>query len=423
MAKLVSYRGWIPTVNGRLSFKIIGECRHPSAAQYANLGTASYQYVIALQRRQTTDVLFPRLLSRFFQVSGDFKFVFCARSRRGARSVDDPLIGRIYVMRPGSEGYLKIDGLFSAWLPVFRTAEDSPDEYTIANYKIIHDELSALTDFSANAVIHRNGMTTISRVAFSDDEIYDNSERFAAAEKVNIDAIWADQLYFFLRDISHQHQHHSPDADTMITTYRVEGRTLEWCSRVVYALYFYIINSKRRLEPTEQVRVLGVLAYLSSFKTIAEEQSKRQGLPLDIPQFNDQATKDSINATKGYLDLKFSERKQNSDKFRTVLFTVTATLLTLINFVNGFADPNVETEEWIKSFANLIKENAWVCVFPPLIIGVWWISDLILIPNYEAKRDAVRLTFSNRWLFGTLIVVLAAGAFFVAWWLTYLSVF
>ncbi|MER9654495.1 hypothetical protein NKJ26_13380 [Mesorhizobium sp. M0152] len=420
MSELLSLKGWVPTVNGRLSYKIIGESRHPTMAEYANVGTPEYQFVLAIQSRNTTDVLFHWLLAKFFQISGDFNFVFCARARRGSKSPDDPLIGRIYVVRPGSDSSIQLKEKMQGWLHSLRSAEYGVEKAELCKlFGSLHLELTNICDLRANVILHRNGMISISKMSFSDDEIYQNSLQYANNDHVEIESLWADQLYYFVRDISHQHQHHSPDADTMITTYRVRGRSMDWCNRVIYALYFYIINSKRRLEPTEQVRVLGVLAYLNSFKQVATEQAALSNLPLKMPAFNDQATKDSINATKSYLDLKFSEKKQNSDKYRTVLFTVAATLLTLVNFVSGFASPNVEPAKWVGDLANFVKVNAYICLAPPAIIMVWWLSDMFLVPNYEAKRDAVRLGFANRRVFAAVLIPLSILIIYAAWRLTY----
>ncbi|PBB81514.1 hypothetical protein CK218_07560 [Mesorhizobium sp. WSM3879] len=416
MSELVSFKGWVPTVNGRLSYKIIGESRHPTIADYANVATPEYQFVLAIQSRNTTDVLFHWLLAKFFQVSGDFTFVFCARARRGSKSPDDPLIGRVYVVRPGSDSSIQLKEKMPNWLHSLRGAELGVGKAELCNlFGSLHRELTSICDFRANVILHRNGIISISKIAYSDDEIYQNTLRYANNDHVEIDSMWADQIYYFVRDISHQHQHHSPDADTMITTYRVRGRSMEWSNRVIYSLYFYIINSKRRLEPTEQVRVLGVLAYLNSFKQIATEQAATSKLPLQMPVFNDQATKDSINATKSYLDLKFSEKKQNSDKYRTVLFTIAATLLTLVNFVSGFADPEVTPAKWVGALADFVKVNAYICLAPPAIILVWWLSDVFLVPNYEAKRDAVRLGFANRRVFAAVTIPIALLILYAAW--------
>ena len=77
------YRGWVPTVNCRLSFRIIGQSNFPTRSSYRNILTKNHGYVLAIQRRNLSDVLFAGIVERLLGVSGKFDFVIAARVRRG----------------------------------------------------------------------------------------------------------------------------------------------------------------------------------------------------------------------------------------------------------------------------------------------------------------------------------------------------
>jgi len=97
-----SYKAWVPTVNGRLSFRFIGETTYPSRPQYSNLRIGEHQYIVVSQNRNSSDVLFRRILSKIFGIDGSFEYLLVARARVDARSPDAKLIGKLYLFRAES---------------------------------------------------------------------------------------------------------------------------------------------------------------------------------------------------------------------------------------------------------------------------------------------------------------------------------
>lgn len=408
----------MPTVNGRLSFKIIGETRYPAEADYANASTKSHQYVFACQERNLSDVLFSRLLSNLLGVDGRFEFVFCARARR--QKSDAMLIGRIYVSRVRKKQRINdIPGIANA-LKGIRTVDFGVGS-TLARqlYLQAHDELEAAADFFADVVLHRNGLVGISRIRWRDSKEYFNSLSYARSTGTDLQHNIADQMFYFLRDISHQHQHHGADADTITSTIHVTNSGITWAADIVFSLYYHIITIKRSSDPINHVRVLGVLAYLRSLKGIISKVEAEKGLSAGIPYFDDDATKESITATKNYIELLSTRRRQKSDSFRTVLFAMTATALTLISFISGFAAPEVKPIPAMQDVANFLRANAYLCFIPLLILLIWWAANMTFADKYDFKRDVIRLTLVNRTVSAFLIVALAAisavCAFLLGW--------
>jgi hypothetical protein len=259
----------------------------------------------------------------------------------------------------------------------------------------------------------------VTRVRWNDPEFEESSHAFAAGEGDDIERAIADQIYFFVRDLAHQHQHHGPDADTIITTVPQRGDSLKWCSTIVYGLYHHVIVAKRKADPIEHVRVLGVLAYLRSFKRIVDEVAASRGQLTNLHGFDDEATKESITATKNYIEVLALRRKQGSDEFRTILFTVTATALTLVSFISGFASKDVAPLPPMLELANLLKLHAYVCFVPLALVLIWWLSSLLLRPRYDFKRDVVRLSVANRTVSGAILIglclIIACTGCWFAW--------
>ena len=412
----MNFKGWVPTVNGRLSFKIIGETRHPTEAHYANASTKTHQYVLACQDRNLSDVLFDRLLSKLLRVDGHFDFVFCSRARR--QRADAMLIGRVYVSKGGKKTGLRHIPGFNEAVEELRSLDfEAGNSPARRLYAEAHSILTQAADFYADVILHRNGLIGISRITWKSSGVFANSQSYAEETGTDLEHSIADQIFYFVRDISHQHQHHGADADTITSTVRTTDSGIAWAADVVFSLYYHIITIKRRSDPIDHVRVLGVLAYLRSFKNIIKRVEEEKGLSASLPPFDDDATKESVTATKNYIELLSTRRRQKSDSFRTALFAVTATALTLISFISGFAEPEVRPIPIMQELANFLRTNAYFCFLPLLILVSWWISNVTFADRYDFKRDVIRLTLVNRSVSAVVIIALAIlGGWLAYYW-------
>ncbi len=92
------YVGWIPTVNGRLSFRHIGDTRHPTESIVANLDTDGARLIVAYQRRPLSDILFPSIIHWYRDISGEFWFALTAKSNESAL-LADRVSGKIHIFK------------------------------------------------------------------------------------------------------------------------------------------------------------------------------------------------------------------------------------------------------------------------------------------------------------------------------------
>jgi hypothetical protein len=406
------FRGWVPTVNCRLSFRIVGHTDYPTQTECKNIITGKYGYVLSTQCRDLSDVLFGRLSEWVLGVSGKFDFVIAARVHRGDLSTDAKLIGKLFLVRRTSFDHKTVqDKLSDAFLKLEECQNIPSGDSEVR--KIYCEQLGILSDHAdihANFVLRRNGMFLISKIGWRNLEHEQNSESFSSAKNIDFNHIIADQFYFFVRDICHQHQHHGEDSDTITTTYKSDSPSLDWCSKILYSLYYHVINVKRKKDSYEQIRILGVLAYIQAFKHLVRERAKSLGQDPDviIPFFDDDATKDSIAASGKYLEAIATKVRLRSDKVRAWGLGFTALALTLLGFVTGFASPDVQPNPYVRTVANSIKEQAWVGVLPIVGLILVGLSSLILNRPNELLKDVIRISLANRTI--AIIALLIAAS-------------
>lgn len=412
------YRGWVPTVNGRLSFKLIGDTRYPREPDYVNSYDGAHQYVAALQSRQLSDVLFEPVLGRILGYSGEFDCILCARSRRAPSSPDSKLIGKAYLFHRATFKRSGARHKFSAALGSMRRFYPGTTNTQLKEeYIELSNTMARLCDLSVEVVLNRDGVITLHRVQWNNPTLARNTLDHSGEIDFDFEHGIADQIYFFIRDLTHQHQHHGNDADTIITTHRVNSpQDLTWALEIMYSLYFHIITVKRKENPAEHVRALGILAYLQSYKNIIKRRSEKAGARLILPEFDDAASKESIKATKDYIDLRLNEQKKNSENHKSFLLWFVATAFTVVNFTVGFADKTIKPNENIAATANFLKENAYALPVLAIVALVYSLSNLIMKPRYDFKRDVVRLSFAGRNPTVAVALVLGAGLLGVGIW-------
>ncbi|WEO64796.1 hypothetical protein [Rhizobium rhizogenes] len=405
------YKGWVPTVNGRLSFKLIGETRYPAEPEYVNSADGKHLYVAALQSRQLSDVLFEPIMGPLLGYSGKFQFILCARSRRIRTSPDSKLIGKVFIFHCRAFKESKASDIFRSSVKSMRALDPGAVNPGLKQqYLALNQALLSRCDMCMDVVLNRDGVIALSRLTWGNSHLERNTEEHAGEIGFDLEHGIADQIYFFVRDLTHQHQHHGNDADTIITTQRQERPDdLSWCLEIMYSLYFHIITVKRKENPTEHVRALGILAYLQSYKNIIKHRKDIVEATLVLPEFDDASSKESIKATKDYIDFKLTEQKRNSDNRKSFFLWVVATVFTIVNFTVGFADKALPPNPTVASVANFLKTNAYV--LPALAIAalIYLASNLISKPRYDFKRDVVRMSIAGRIPAVAIALVLGAG--------------
>ena len=81
------------------------------------------------------------------------------------------------------------------------------------------------------------------------------------------------QLFYFLKDIAHIHQHHRPTTDTLSRLYlKLSGESdLAWINQTLKTLYSKVLEYKRNRHGDDYPSTLGLLAYVDAFVKIAKK--------------------------------------------------------------------------------------------------------------------------------------------------------
>jgi hypothetical protein len=186
------YAGWVPTANGQLSFRHIGESANPTPAIYANATTDKERVVLAYQHRPLSDALFGRPLQWLMEFEDSFYFILATTSV-GPPGDTDEMRGAIYIYKTKSDWVQNGRGSTRPKLRQIRNLALSLDidryDQIRTLYQQAVNDLQGTADIDLKFVLLRSGETFFSKPSFR----------------------------FFLRDLTHHHQHHAPSSDTILT--------------------------------------------------------------------------------------------------------------------------------------------------------------------------------------------------------------
>lgn len=296
--KRFPYAGWIPSANGRLSFRHIGESRNPSEAIYANVATNARRIILGYQRRDLSDLLFQTIIHYLCNIEDRFWFAIAATSS-GTASDADEIAGRVYIYKSKEDWRSKAQ-------PVVRTSinqlnnsrlwlQDNRDQLVDQEFDRAKAVLDFTADVHADFLICRTGEVYVAPASFSDSELEYASIDYATSVRQDFPKWILDQCYFFLRDIAHRHQHHAPSSDTILILQHRDPPGVIWRRNIIFSLHHYIIRTRRFGDIRSLYQASGILAYCNSFRMICERHLSAQ-LASQIPPFNDKSLRQSLEA-------------------------------------------------------------------------------------------------------------------------------
>jgi hypothetical protein len=410
------YSGWVPTVNSRLSFRHIGESRNPCESRYANVTTDDARLVLAYQHRPLSDALFKWIVHPLRRLDGSFYFVLTARSE-GVPGETEELRGAIFIYKSHEDwkavGRAAVRPRVQAVNLSVHTFHLNRDSYTESLFRESEHDLTQTSDIIIRYRLFRTGEVYFGTPKFNDSELESESVEYAAAQGQDFNKGIADQCYFFLRDITHTHQHHAPSSDTiLILQYRHHDDVL-WRRNIVYSLNHHIIRSKRFADAASLFQAMGVLSYCQSFKSICQE---RFGAPIPgLPIFNDDALLASLRARADERTLQATERATDAQvrisraaNWRLIALTFTALLIALLAiFVQPLVDKGSnEKLTAISKFAseNLLTVAATLFLF---LLFVWALTQSDWQVKHRLGRDLLEFSNVRRVLFIALYLVAA----------------
>lgn len=281
------YFGWVPTVTGNLSFSIIGTGRNPKKFFKTYRSVGDKKFTVAAQSRPTSD----RIGFRSGRIK-NYVFIYLAVSFLDQRHFHNH--GMVFFL-PSHE-YWRYKYLFEN-LGRYDTASFSASFESVA--RALQTNWAKRHIVCVKTTLDRNGQLIIE---LAENDFWEDEEGTVA-----------NQVYYFIRDISHTHQHHEPSSDTILKAYpdeklRNHGNT-NWKRETLYALHKFIIQQKRGKRYEALVRCQGVLAYAKAFSDLHIKKEDDAPIYLEKPlrnSLNASASEAKIHLPKTITDILFA---------------------------------------------------------------------------------------------------------------------
>ena len=324
-----SFSSWVPTVTGKLSYTILGRTDWPRRCIYVNqIQSPEHCYAIFLQERFTHDFLLP-----FLGLSDRTKNFLFGLSFFGWRK---PTIGRHYfvcIVDKGenfeNDGEIKnLDKLCGTIHVVPATPNGkgifNKLKQTISNLsqtKLSKETIEALrtmvideSPLNVSFSLRRNGEFKLNQTDIT------NVKQFGMIGNKEADRYSA-QMYYFFRDIVHNHQHHEAANDLIVNLHPDEGN--DWKDKVYFDLFRRVIAFKRIRTDFHITNATGILAYASTFKKMFKP-------PSSGGDYYEKETIQSLETAKYELQLKQLRRSNFVATFQAWLFGLLASLFGFI---------------------------------------------------------------------------------------------
>lgn len=413
MKKLYS---WVPTVSGRLSYSHMGEDAFPRHCTHLNqIGRSQDGQAIFYQVRYCDDFVIPffgkwdvvrngivnifkwfRKPLRHKKLSGRHIFVATVEKVEMQDQMLDRITGKIYPMRAYEPKMGKTTEQISKdvrdqIISGMRLNENAKKNHLKELVNVTNRSLSPVCPLVLEFNISRNGIAEISYANPSLDE------REARD--------YAEQGFFFLRDISHVHQHHDPRTDTIV---RVHDEGVSFYRDIYFDLFRYIVRFKRRKSPKNIIRASGLLAYASSFRQIAEG---KDCFPNDYQIDN---LKISLDSAQFELDFKAQKSISTITFYLTMIFTVFGLLLSLTSLTQFGTDAQkrlVQPSDFAIGFTQLIAANPFLSFL--IVAGTIFIGMLVfgkIVPNTYSWFQNLQRLLNHRPRASTFTILFVSGA-------------
>jgi hypothetical protein len=193
------YAGWVPSVNGRLSFRHVGEARHPSQAIYANVTTPTKRYIIAFQERRLSDQLFQFITHILYGTEDRFYFVVCAETTEPPDRADE-IKGTVHIYKSVDDWKAKASNLIAKTISALNDArlaiDIGRDTKILRAYARGRQRLEQTSDIEVNFILWRTGEIFFATPTFMEESLQDSSIDYAKSQNQDFPKWIADQGYF-----------------------------------------------------------------------------------------------------------------------------------------------------------------------------------------------------------------------------------
>ncbi|MBM9615020.1 hypothetical protein JWJ90_12090 [Desulfobulbus rhabdoformis] len=440
----MEYKGWVPTVTGRLSFEFFGDSDCPTEAISQNVSDSSNRYTIIFQKRYLSDAVLPvkhHTARCIFRQASIFWYA-CLGSCSEANACLPPQPDTSTFSEPNFNGKLYIFHDDQVWQDkIYKEIVSSQNllkrfslkpyeernhlkEKFEENYLNLEKHLLDYSLFIASFELSRHGILTIK---VDESQIkYNFAPKFPDSPllKQHVQHLVCSQLFFFLRDIGHRHQHHPSSTDTIIDLYQALGDDLTWRRETLRSLCRKAVEFKRSKRYELYSSALGVLAYIKSFQKINSYEDNSQTI---LPGFNVIALEKGINASIHEYNYRSQTTKSKCDVLRNILigfFGLTISFLGLYKLTNiPTINVSTNTQYLIYRCIKTPLDKPLFTFFTVIAVFIFLLfqTKIINIFNFPVTRGFGRLLLTFNKSFATFLCFILSAIFgsFTIWYVFY----
>ncbi len=238
---------------------------------------------------------------------------------------------------------------------------------------------------SADVELHRNGKAQIKL-----DEPKGLGER--NADSTLLETLIANQFFYFLKDVSHVHQHHDPKQDAITEVTEIDtSNKHQWIAETQRSLYREVIRYKRFRNEKSLFRAAGILAYAKSF-----ERCHAKDLPM-AEKFNTDELEKSLSVSREELQHVDQKKIAELDAMRNWFFAlfgfvISASFLTRLSENGG----EVNVHKSLIGTTKFVAENPVPVIC--LLFVASYVSSFLTHRRDPASIDLIRSIL--RWMQG-----------------------
>jgi hypothetical protein len=247
--------------------------------------------------------------------------------------------------------------------------------------------------FQGNFSVKRNGVIDI--YVDVDVKTAPDAPKFPdePLAKRHVRHILAAQLFSFIRDIGHQHQHHNPKTDTIVDLHEIiDDDDTRWRKHTLYGIYRRIISYKRRPHVEQQLMALGLLAYAKAFRNVCVSE----GIDC-LPPYYDLETRESISATEARVRYSLQKRQDRISVIRTVGLGLAALVVAIAGLekIGPTPNPSIAIAPELDFFARAVAGHPLAIV--SIMASTLYFARVFFAGKQHPERGPVSRMFQS-WL-------------------------
>jgi hypothetical protein len=344
----MKFTGWVLTATGRISFSRVGGEYGSHHAVVCNRAKAEKSYIFGVERRVSRDGPLPSAIMGWFgRTNSTHAFAFLrleasalpvpvpgtdipvwkpdnrgqligqvivtvgfprdtpstaqfAREYRGlVRSSSDPFATESEVQAHGTGAEAALDEFWTELVASRSSGRDNVPAFARATIRLSRTGACEV-EVDVGDIYGSESIAALRNGGLSDSDIAERPEGKAACAQI------ARHVFFFIRDLTHRHYHHSPHSDLATTIYPSSTADDEtWRRETQYSLVRMAIAARRENNVVSYRQATGIVAYAEAFQRHLAMWSKSQTETVQCGQvfpYDFAPLKASMDASLGGLE-------------------------------------------------------------------------------------------------------------------------